>query len=1246
MILFCAGCFELSNNTPFQLPAAQIGVPYATTLSASGGRAPYRWSVVSGSLPPGLNLTAGTGGLSGIPTQIGSFKFSIQWVDSSSPSPKAFVQSIGVNVDAPSPQITASVLANAQVGIHYEESVKATGGVQPYQWSIASGRLPSGLSLNAASGMLSGTPSRGGQFDFSVQVRDSSSLKPQTAMKALTLSVLAFALQITPGGLPNGQVGVPFQTAITGNGGVTPYTRSVMGALPAGLSLNASSGAIAGTPTQAGTSAFTIVLTDSAGQKAQESSSITIAAAGAPVCGTPPQPPPTSGLSLVCSGTGINQTVTVESIGQFRLVFEAADNWGISQWYDLVNDPNAMTNLLLAYGVGGASDPCARENGMQEMTFYGDNDKKLQMYEAGCGSIGNATMTVIASSPSLAIIKTTANPISNLGVIDTNVTGTITYYIFPNGKIYTQVSLGVVLAQDLTNGGNGGLYFAFIGLNDPASTGSRPPDSQKGWVRATSNTNPWDGNGTVDPAYIFAYWDATTPTYGNFTKASMMIVPSPVRSPSAHFTEFIHNWSCGTGCGTVRWGYQFVIAGSPLNMSAGQTITYDFLIQLGTQNSSLLPNINSSAVAGPIADSYRANPTLPPVPPPSGTTPVAISPSVPPAVNQGTTFQFAANAAGTWSCSATDVSGTATTCKGSIDPSTGLYKAPAIVTAQHSLGGHQLLPNNHIFNMRIDSLPVNSNSPSWMNKLIAASPTGNPHYEPSQPLNYANGSTPTDNMVFYYTPLNSGSFQIPAYPDVNIQGGWFSARTNQNADHHLQVIDTTTGTFQEQYQYYAVGLNGGCPLCNSQSGLRYSNSSYALPANGTTDAAGLELMPLELTLQEWEQAVATRSTINHALRMTMGLGFECSCNVWPATSFASDGGFLPFGARARLKSSFNISGFSPIAQVLLKQMQQYGLINADGGTMWDIDGQGTNWPQAYRQAMFDIENAHLASNMEFVDESGLMVSPPSGLTIANREIVTFTRASDSATASVDVVLQGVAINLPNDALYIQASTPSQQFTAFVNIGAVTWTMSPSVGTLTSGGLYTPPATVGSPTTTTLTATSAVNSGVAALMTVTILPTGTIRLVPGSVPGAINGVDVPTPYTDSQGNVWYATGDDGGYGGDAGVITGKPDPTLYRYALASWPDPQDQRFDLTVPNGSYQITYKAASTFGAAGTQVQKLEVNGNIVYDNLDLFVVSGGHNVGWDFVTPVTVTNDRLSFVIRGLNNGSHIGSLQIAPQ
>src|SRR5206468_6084491 len=99
---------------------------------------------------------------------------------------------------------------------------------------------------------------------------------------------------------------------------------------------------------------------------------------------------------------------------------------------------------------------------------------------------------------------------------------------------------------------------------------------------------------------------------------------------------------------------------------------------------------------------------------PSASGPVVITPSVPPAVNQGTTFQFQANAAGTWSCSGTDSSGVATACKGNIDSSTGVYSAPAKVTSQQSVGGYQLLPNNHIFNTRVDSFPVNGNSATWI----------------------------------------------------------------------------------------------------------------------------------------------------------------------------------------------------------------------------------------------------------------------------------------------------------------------------------------------------------------------------------------------------------------------------------------------------------------------------------------------------------------------------------------------------
>ena len=74
------------------------------------------------------------------------------------------------------------------------------------------------------------------------------------------------------------------------------------------------------------------------------------------------------------------------------------------------------------------------------------------------------------------------------------------------------------------------------------------------------------------------------------------------------------------------------------------------------------------------------------------------------------------------------------------------------------------------------------------------------------------------------------------------------------------------------YQYYQVGLNGSCPLCSSQSGVKYNASSYALPANGATDAAGMYLTPLVLRLQDVEQAIASGGTINHALRFTFVTG--------------------------------------------------------------------------------------------------------------------------------------------------------------------------------------------------------------------------------------------------------------------------------------------------------------------------------------------------------------------------------------
>src|SRR5215469_5807780 len=491
-------------------------------------------------------------------------------------------------------------------------------------------------------------------------------------------------------------------------------------------------------------------------------------------------------------------------------------------------------------------------------------------------------------------------------------------------------------------------------------------------------------------------------------------------------------------------------AGGPVQVSWTGSSTSAFRIILRDSAAQTVPKMSNTTIVS------RKLPV-------SG--PVVITPSVPPAVGQGSTFQFTANAEGTWSCSGTDSTGAATSCEGSINPLTGLYTAPATVSAHQSVGGYQLLPNNHIFNTRIDSLPVSAKSAAW----IAGAGTANLSYEGGFPVNYVNGSTPIQSVVFLYTPGNNGRFQIPAYPDVKIEGGWLT-RSNGNIDHHLVTVDTTNGTFQEMYQFYYAGQNRACSTCVSQGGIRYSNSTYDLPnvQGGATDAAGMYLMPLTLHPQELEQAVATGGTIKHALRMTLQNGYILGTggirHIWPATAEAlSGGGVVPYGARFRLKASFNISRFSTIAQILLTQLKQYGLILADGGTGWAVSGPDPGKiPKAYADAFTEIRNAAIAlSNFEAVDESGLMISPTSGETTSNRETVTFTRSSDFAKASVDVVLTGVTVNLPDDTLYIQAGTAAQQLTAFVAGAAstsVTWAMNPPVGSLTPSGIYTAPDT--------------------------------------------------------------------------------------------------------------------------------------------------------------------------------------------
>lgn len=163
------------------------------------------------------------------------------------------------NPPGSSPLITTSTLPAGVVNTAYSATIAATGGTTPYSWSVTSGSLPAGLSLSS-SGTISGTPTTAGTSSFAVQVRDSNS---KTATGTLSITITA-PVSITTTSLPGGTAGVMYSATLTATGGMAPYNWKITtGTLPAGLSLNATSGAITGTPTTAGTSSFTVQVSDS-----------------------------------------------------------------------------------------------------------------------------------------------------------------------------------------------------------------------------------------------------------------------------------------------------------------------------------------------------------------------------------------------------------------------------------------------------------------------------------------------------------------------------------------------------------------------------------------------------------------------------------------------------------------------------------------------------------------------------------------------------------------------------------------------------------------------------------------------------------------------------------------------------------------------------------------------------------------------------------------------------------------------
>ncbi|MHC4712700.1 MAG: putative Ig domain-containing protein, partial [Planctomycetota bacterium] len=175
--------------TTTSLPDAEQGAPYSQTLSATGGLSPYTWSVVSGALPAGLSLSASTGEVSGTATTLGTSNFTVEAADSNIPA-ATDQQALSIDVVNATLDITTATLADALQNSAYTQTLTALGGVPPYSWSIISGSLPAGLSLNASTGEISGSATTIETANFTAQVTDSDS-PASTDQQALSIEVIA-----------------------------------------------------------------------------------------------------------------------------------------------------------------------------------------------------------------------------------------------------------------------------------------------------------------------------------------------------------------------------------------------------------------------------------------------------------------------------------------------------------------------------------------------------------------------------------------------------------------------------------------------------------------------------------------------------------------------------------------------------------------------------------------------------------------------------------------------------------------------------------------------------------------------------------------------------------------------------------------------------------------------------------------------------------------------------------------------
>ena len=373
--------------------------------------------------------------------------------------------------------IDSTSLPRATLQTPYSATLRAAGGSGARTWSVIAGTLPSGLSLNAATGTISGTPTTAGNSNFTVNVADSGT-PTKSVTTTLSISVAAVApLLAVANSLPNGNIGGPYDAVLTATGGKAPYTWTVAaGALPAGLTLAPSTGTITGTPNTTGSFTFTMQVTDSNAPALTAQQQFTL---------TPFTGPERGPVALVTSNfrnstlanannaPAVDLAVVNEASNNITVLLDSVDTNGNVTFTEATNSPITVGTAPVAIATGdlnadGVPDLAVVNQGDNTVSvLLGSSNLDATFTEATGSPLPTATTPagiVIANFANGAVpdIAVTNKGSSTLGVYIGQGKGTFASRI----ELNTPVGPSALIAATLTTSG---LPDAALVSQDPAA---------------------------------------------------------------------------------------------------------------------------------------------------------------------------------------------------------------------------------------------------------------------------------------------------------------------------------------------------------------------------------------------------------------------------------------------------------------------------------------------------------------------------------------------------------------------------------------------------------------------------------------------------------------------------------------------------------------------------------------------------------------------------------------------------------